>query len=94
MKQYLNSTHLTNSLSETDREICDLNITNEEGRNALFSMKLNKSPGSDGLSVEFYQSFWKYLSPSFINALQDSVVKGQLTDTQKHGTLKSYIQSR
>ena len=93
MKAYFDSTHLTHTLGETDRELCDINISNEDCKNSLFSMKLNKSPGSDGLSVEFYQAFWKYLSPLFMNALNESLVKGQLTDTQTHGTLSLIFKS-
>lgn len=57
MKNYLNSTHLSKTLSQTDMQVCEENITADECEKSLFSMKLNKSPGSDGLSVEFYQSF-------------------------------------
>ena len=45
-------------ISEADCNLCDDDITTDECRKALDSMKLNKSPGTDGLTVEFYQFFW------------------------------------
>lgn len=50
-------------------------------------MKLNKNQGSDGLSVEFYQAFWDHLWGPFMNSLNESIRKSQLTDTQGHGVL-------
>lgn len=65
MRNYLDSTRLSNTLPQNDKQLCDQNITIDECRNSLFSMKLNKNPGSDGLSVEFYQTFWDHLRESY-----------------------------
>ena len=40
---------------------CEGEITIEECTNAICKMKLNKAPGLDGLSVEFYRKFWNNL---------------------------------
>ena len=93
MKNYLDSTYLSNTLLQTDKQLCDQNITKDECRKSLFSMKLNKSPGSDGLSVEFYQTFWDQLGDLFMNALYESITKGQLTDTQGSGILSLIFKS-
>ena len=93
MRNYIDSTRLSNTLLQTDKQLCDQNITIDECRNALFSMKLNKSPGSDGLSVEFYQTFWDQLGDSFMNALNESILKGQLTNTQGDGILSLIFKS-
>ena len=73
--------------------VCEQNITPEECKLSLFSMKLNKSPGSDGLSVEFYQAFWDHLWGPFMNSLNESIRKSQLTDTQSHGVLSLIFKS-
>ena len=93
MTNYLNSTCLENKLSQADMHVCEQNITTEECKQSLFSMKLNKSPGSDGLSVEFYQIFWNQLKGPFMNSLNESIQKGQLTDTQSHGILSLIFKS-
>ena len=93
MTNCLNSTRLENKLSQADMYVCEQNITTEECKQSLFSMKLNKSPGSDGLSVEFYQTFWNQLKGPFMNSLNESIQKGQLTDTQSHGILSLIFKS-
>ena len=57
MKQYFDTSPISNILSHKEKDSCENEITEEECKGALFSMKLNKTPGSDGLSVEFYQLF-------------------------------------
>ena len=37
---------------------CEGCIRNDECLEVLKDMKFNKSPGSDGLTVEFYNTFW------------------------------------
>lgn len=93
MTNYLNTTQLANTLSQTDMQVCEEQINTEECKQSLFSMKLNKTPGSDGLSVEFYQTFWNYLSEPFMNSLNESLRKCQLTDTQSHGVLSLIFKS-
>lgn len=50
-------------------------------------MKNNKSPGSDGLSVEFYKIFWKYIKQHYINSINYSFAQGELTNLQKQGII-------
>ena len=40
-------------LQNTDRDLCDVCLNNEEIINSLKSMENNKSPGPDGLTKEF-----------------------------------------
>ena len=64
LQKYIFETKLEKTLSEKDKSICDGEITVTECSDAINEMKLNKSPGLDGLSVEFYRTFWdklKYL---------------------------------
>lgn len=34
------------------------NLTIEECKKSVFKMKLDKTPGINGLPIEFYRSFW------------------------------------
>ena len=41
----------------------------EEIKNVVFSMDKNKSPGSDGFTIEFYQNFWEMVKNDLNNIL-------------------------
>ena len=38
-------------------------------------MPNNKSPGTDGLSKEFYENFWEDIKDVFINSLKEAKKK-------------------
>jgi hypothetical protein len=42
---------------QEDMNVCDGQLSMEECTEAISKMKLNKSPGIDGLTVEFYRTF-------------------------------------
>ena len=59
-------------------------VTTEEIPNCLFSMPLDKSPGSDGFPADFYRLTWDIVGPDFVvqtkrkNANQILVIKGPI----------------
>ena len=50
-------------------------------------MKLNKSPGSDGLTVEFYREFYTKSKTLLIKSLNEGYEKGRFSNTQRTGIL-------
>ena len=50
-------------------------------------MPNNKSPGSDGLSVEFYKCFWVDIKKLMIDSLNEGYLINELSETQKQGIL-------
>ena len=50
-------------------------------------MKSNKSPGSDGIPAEFYQTFWPDLQTVLIESLNSAYETGELSPTQKRSIL-------
>lgn len=50
-------------------------------------MENNKSPGSDGLSVEFYNIFWKSIKTFYLDSINYSYQTGHLTTLQKQGII-------
>ena len=52
-------------LTDDESEILEKPLTIEELGSALYSMKANKSPGSDGLPAEFLKIFWDKLKSIF-----------------------------
>lgn len=72
-----------NTLTEQDNEICKGDTINEhESATALKEMNNNKSPGSDGLTTEFYKIFWNDLKLFFIKSINFSYVNKSLTELQ------------
>ena len=41
--------------------ICEGKLNTEERTNVIFKMRLKRSPGYDGITVEFYRHFWENL---------------------------------
>ena len=71
------------SLSEDDKQKCEGLITQEEVIQAMKNMVNNKSPGSDGLSVEFYKTFWNIIGKDLIEVYNYSYSNGELAESQK-----------
>ena len=65
-------------LTEEEAETCESEVTQKECYNALKSMAKNKSPGSDGFTVEFTLHFWntiaKYMIKGFHYAFQSATL--------------------
>ena len=56
-------------LDDTSSLLCDGYLSANECYTSLKEMKLNKSPGSDGLTVEFYRKFWPKIGDFLVNSL-------------------------
>ena len=65
-------------LSNQTKDILDNNITIEELHKALKDLTNKKSPGVDGLTAEFYKSFFHILGPILLDTLNYSRNNGQL----------------
>lgn len=74
-----------NKLNNEDKIKCEGLITIQECTEALNEMNLNKSPGSDGLTVEFYKEFWEILKEHYVNSINYSFRIQSLTDLQIQG---------
>ena len=65
-------------LPESARDRCEGLLTVEEVHATLMGMAHNKSPGSDGLPMEFYSSFWDVLGRDMVEVLNSSLALGSL----------------
>ena len=74
-------------LSDKDQLICEGKVSILECEQALKGMKNNKSPGYDGLTVEFYKTFWQDLSDLMINSFHESFHNGKLSEMQNTSVL-------
>ena len=69
----MNSLQHTSHLVESDTEYCDLPLSQKEISDCFNLLKNNKSPGSDGLSSDFYKLFSQQLSPFLLQVFNESL---------------------
>ena len=51
---------------------CEGNLTEKEIYNSLISFENKKSPDNDGLTKEFYNTFWDDIRDTFMKSLKES----------------------
>ena len=60
-----------------------------ECKNALKGFQKNKSPGTDGLTLQFYTFFWKQISETMIeNSFNYGFTKGELSISQRQSIMR------
>lgn len=70
-------------LSSDSKEYCEGYVSNSECLEVLKEMKLNKSPGNDGFTVEVYTTFWFDVGGMVIEALNEAFKLGEMSASQK-----------
>ena len=74
-------------LDEETSESLEGLITYEEASAVLKSMKNGKSPGTDGMTVDFFKFFWKDLGHFVIKSLNEGFKMGKMSITQREGII-------
>ena len=74
-------------IDDNSKETCEGLLSIYECELAVKEMCNNKSPGSDGLTVEFYKLFWNDIKLYLINSLNYSFQTGNLTTLQRQGII-------
>ena len=87
IKTYLSKIDNINKLNEQEAKLLEGEITELECKDALKNMKTNKSPGSDGIPVEFYLTFWENVKQMLLESINSAYHIGELSTTQKIGIL-------
>ena len=67
---------------------CSKPVSMDECSKTLYKMKNGKTPGSDGISVEFYKIFWPTIKGLVFDSIIYSLDHGQLSIDQKRCVLK------
>ena len=72
------------------KTICNANskIVKDELLISLNSTQNNKTPGNDGLTKEFYETFWNEIKHDFLKSLKQAKEKGQLNISQRQAVIK------
>ena len=76
------------NISNQHMLLCENDISLDELKNTLFSMTNGKTPGNDGLSVEFYRTFWENLKSTLHSSVQYSFQVGKLSISQRQAIIK------
>lgn len=74
-------------LTAKQSEKCETSITLDELAISLHSMQNNKTPGCDGLSVEFYKVFWCKLKNSLLDAINQAIKEGSFYVSARKGII-------
>lgn len=74
---------LSRQLLPHQSSLCEGAMTIDEISFAVKNMNTNKSPGPDGLSVEFYRKFWDLLSPYLVFVYNACFEAGEMSDSMK-----------
>ena len=71
-----------------EKEKCEGMLTKAECLQALKSMKPRKTPGSDGLPIEFYKVFWNKISHCLLNTFNYAYIEGKFSISQRCWIIK------
>ena len=72
-------------LTESQKQFCDTDLTEEELLKTLKSFSKNKSPGLDGITAEFYLKFWDKLKSKLLAVYESSFELGILPECMRMG---------
>ena len=75
------------TLSEEQKQSCEGEISFEELKSALNSFQNNKSPGNNGLPIEFHKTCWNLINESFMECIQESFKYGEMTNSQRKAVI-------
>ena len=67
---------------------CEGKLRVKECFDCLQSFENCKSPGEDGLTAEFYKTFWISVGHLLVDSLNHSYDQGELSNTQKQAIIK------
>ena len=74
-------------LSEDYRQCGEGLITSDECSKVLNSFAVNKTPGNDGLPIEFYQTFWNSVGELLVEYFNESFIKGEMSASQRQAVI-------
>ena len=87
LETYLNTISFSKLTKEKSKTL-DGGITGNELLIALQSMENNKAPGNDGLTKEFYITFWNQIKAPLLLAIEKACLLKQLSALQKQAVIK------
>jgi hypothetical protein len=87
INDFLSEIDVRHILTDDESESCEGQITEDECTYVVEKMGVNKAPGLDGLTSEFYKCFWAYIKTMIINSFNEAYASGSLADTHKQSII-------
>ena len=84
LEDTLSSPKLTDSMCE----MCEGQLTYSECFKVLSTFSNDKTPGNDGLTIEFYKFFWSEIGTFLLDSLNYAYFHGELSNSQKQAVIK------
>ena len=81
-------------LCSLERDACERPLYTSELLTAARGLQTGKSPGSDGLPVEFYLTFWDILAEPLLSVLNEALAAGSLTASQRESLVRLIYKKR
>ena len=78
---------INRKVSPPSKALCDSPINLDDLTYSLKNMPNGKSPGTDGLTVEFYKRFWALLGGDLFQALRSGLDRGLLSQSQRQAII-------
>ena len=75
------------SINEAKLFECEKPITDNECQQAILQLAINKFPGLDSFSIEFYKTFWTEIKSLFMKCLDFSKLTNQFSESQYEGVI-------
>ena len=86
LEQSLNKFISSNSipkLNDAQKQLCEVEISEAEMLKSIKALKSGKSPGTDGLTSEFYKFFWVDIKLFLLASINYGIQNGQLSVEQR-----------
>ena len=83
---FLNSLNIP-KLSAEQKTSFEGTISSKECYRVLDNFQNNKTPGNDGIPVEFYRKFWSLISESFVRCANECFERGEMSRSQKQAVI-------
>ena len=84
--QFLN--RVNSEITREEHIDLEKDLLSDELLSALKDLKKNKSPGFDGITVEFYIFFWMEIKDYFLDCIKEITEIEELSEMQKRGAIR------
>ena len=78
---------ISKTFSRANRQHCDKPFNTDEIRQAISTLENNKSPGSDGLTAEFYKAFTTLLTEDLTELFEEISTTGRMPESIRQAVI-------